>query len=84
MDEDAGLAQEVDGEVFVGLGDGDAEDGVPSAFDGEPLTGFLLRELAVEFGEIGADAVEQLGLDAAGADRSMSDAASCTGAFSER
>jgi len=67
MEEDVVLAEEMDGEVFVGgVGGGRcgvAEDGVPAGFGVEELEGGMGIELGLEVGAIFADAGEELGLE---------------------
>src|SRR5579871_3360834 len=48
---------------FVGAEGGNAQDGVPAAFDIEAGDGALRAELAIEFGEVGGNAILDLLLD---------------------
>ena len=57
------LVEEFEGGYFVGLISGDAEDGVPAAFNCEPADAALCGELAVEFGEVSFNACENLSLN---------------------
>ena len=71
VEEDVVLAEEMDGEVFVGYESGGgngrvwgvAEDGVTTAFGVEEFAGGVGAELGLEMGAIFADAGEQLGAE---------------------
>ena len=73
MDPDSAI-EESQNRVVVGLEGGDAEDGVPAAFDREALNGVYGPDRLVEDGEVGGDSAADLLLDgeAAGEPRGQS------------
>jgi hypothetical protein len=62
MDPDS-MFQELEGGLFAGANGGYAQDGVPAAFDLEAFDFWRERELAIELGEVGRDALPDLFLD---------------------
>src|ERR1017187_5568015 len=57
------MSEQTDGKVFVTLEHRHAQHGVPSAVDEQSCAGGMLGELAIEFGEIHANTVQQNWLD---------------------
>jgi hypothetical protein len=51
--------KQIDGKIFIRSGGGDAQYGIPSAFDLQALGRLLLRQLTVELDEIHAHPVEE-------------------------
>lgn len=54
------LCEQLDGEVFVGAGCGNAEDRIPAGFELQARAGSAGGQLMVQFLEIAADASQQL------------------------
>ena len=55
--------EEIEDRLVVGLKSGNAQDGVPTAFEFETSDLRSLEELPVEFGQVGGDALSDLGLN---------------------
>src|SRR5512146_767253 len=52
LDQNVAALQQLDSQLFVGAGDGNAQHRVPAALDLQAAAQRLRRELAVEFGEV--------------------------------
>src|SRR5882762_6529302 len=63
MDAHTGLAQQPDGEFFVTLERGNAQNNVPSALDHQPRARGMACKLEIEFRKINAQTAAKNGLD---------------------
>ena len=57
------FAEDLNRLIFIGSGHGNAQDGVPSTLELQTLGRFLPGQLEIKFRKIGAETVEEQGLD---------------------